>query len=136
MSPQVWYYARPFRVFGSIVQTLGEVINDCIAVISLGLFAMVGYAVAFYVLFRHTAGGVKSPESRGNDVSPSAHSMINDSGVDLETAFGTIKGSILTLFCALLGEFDFEVKCHNSLGQTTYRLFSRFIVPAGQTCLG
>ena len=75
---------------------LGDVVRDCLAFLVLGIAVLLGFAVAFHVLFRHTA-------------------EISDPDNGLESAFGTLHESILTLFCALLGEFELEVECYGNV---------------------
>ena len=117
---------------------VADVIHDCFVFLLLGFLVLFGFAVAFHVLFRHIAGTADATAPPGMEDNRFAHSSLNGTDDDTETAFGTLHESILTLFCALFGSFEFEVKPQSSLLSScaTSNWLSRSTVQVDQACLG
>ena len=87
---------------------VGDVIRDCFAFLLLGLSVLVGFAVAFHVLFRHIVAGTEDSPSLPSNTTTDGNCTNSDLD-DIQGSFGTFNRSLLTLFSALLGEFDLDV---------------------------
>ena len=71
---------------------IDDVLNDCLAFLVLGLDVLFGFSVALYITFRHSSNGSE------------------DTRDAVEEAYGSFQRSLLTLFYALLGDFEQNVK--------------------------
>jgi len=83
---KVWYFFQPFRRAGWFVLLIGNVVNDVVVFLVLAFVVMVGFALAFFVMYR---------------------------AVDSEEAaeyFQSLHYSILQLFAFLAGNFEIEVR--------------------------
>ena len=105
--PQVWYYAQPFQVSGALVRTINDVANNCIVFFALGSVILFGFSVSLHVLFQHVNPAAMETESAIE--SPHIEDECDAVAGRIHDAFGTLPKSILTLFYAMLGDFDQEV---------------------------
>lgn len=85
---KVCYFFQPFRKTGWFVLLIGNLINDIVMFLFLAFIVMVGFALAFFVMYR----------------------MVNPEDAE-ETAeyFQSLHYSILQLFVSLAGNFEIEV---------------------------
>ena len=87
----MWYFAQPFRRTGALVLMIDNIAKDCVAFLALAFVVLVGFAIALHVLFRSV------PNDR-------------EGCSDVSDAFGTFPSSLVSLFYALLGAFEPEVR--------------------------
>ena len=86
---------------------INDVANDCIVFFALGSVILFGFSLSLHVLFRHVNPATMETESpTGDSQSDGEFDAVADRVHD---AFGTLPKSILTLFFAMLGDFDQEV---------------------------
>ena len=107
---------------------VSDVAKDCFAFVALGFAVLLGFGVAFHVLFRHILAQDDDAEppapcptstnhhpdvlsffqnrGGGGGGGTASHSEDDDGA---KGAFGTLPKSLLTMFYALLGEFDSDV---------------------------
>ena len=86
----MWYFAHPFRRTGALVLMIDNIVKDCIAFLALAFVVLFGFALALHVLLRNVS--CDESESESCD------------------AYGSFRDSLLSLFYALLGTFEPEVR--------------------------
>ena len=96
---QIWHYALPFRHCEQLVRMVCNIAQDCLVFLVLSCFVLMSFSLSLLMLFRSHL-----PDE--NDKRPLSH---NEDKVQVRDAFGTLDRSLLTLFYALLGDFDQEV---------------------------
>jgi len=85
---KVWYFFQPFRKTGSLVLLIANVLNDVVMFLVLAFIVLVGFALAFFVMYR----------------------MVEPADADETTEyFQSLHYSILSLFVFLSGNFEIEV---------------------------
>jgi len=94
---KLWYFAQPFDHTGALVLLISNVILDCIPFLALSLVVLVGFSVAFYVLFQCVSNLATA------DALEEEEDLIHDS-------FGSLRRSLSTLFYAMVGTFELEVR--------------------------
>jgi len=96
---KVWYYAQPFEWNGAPVFLISNVISDCIPFVRLTIVVLVGFSIALYLLFR--CGSIPLSASASED---------KDEGELIHESFGSPTRSWSTLFYAMVGTFEPEVR--------------------------
>jgi len=87
-SLEVWYFFQPFRKTGSFVLLIANVLNDVVMFLVLAFIVMVGFALAFFVMYRM---------------------VDSEDAEDTTEYFQSLHYSILSLFVFLSGNFEIEV---------------------------
>eukprot|EP00803_Ostreobium_quekettii_P000758 evm.model.scf_2069.1 EVM.evm.TU.scf_2069.1 scf_2069:9780-19707(+) len=95
ISIRLLYYAQAFEHTAPMVIMIREIVKDIRFFLFLGFAVLFGFGFAFFVLYRH--------ERNGEGVSGEE----TDEAID--TQFGNIGRSMITMFGMMLGEFDFDV---------------------------
>eukprot|EP00210_Caulerpa_lentillifera_P009493 g9053.t1 len=102
------FYARPFRHTGPLVIIISAIIQEIVYFLALALAVIFGFALAFYVLYRH----VESPKEVTTEENALYYRNSDEhSDDDLRTmhqAFGTFKRSFFTVFKYTYGDIDLE----------------------------
>jgi len=109
---------QPFRGTGSLVLLVGNVFKDCLRFLLLGLEILLGFAVTMCVLFRGRTSREAPGEAEAEHLGQSESSGVGGSVGE----YDTIPKSALTLFVALLGNFEIEA-------QTSFPVLSRNLSP-------
>ena len=97
------YYFQAFQASGPFVIAIRQVILDVIVFLVIATLIVIGFAVCFVVLFRHTA--------KASDDSGGTNNQLPDSNEEKEdsSSFGNMVDSMLALYTAALGDFELDV---------------------------
>eukprot|EP00210_Caulerpa_lentillifera_P009518 g9077.t1 len=108
------FYARPFKSTGPLVIVISSIVLDIIPFLVLALCVMFGFAVAFFILYRHV-----NPDSK--DEADSEFQSMYDS-------FGTFKRTFFTVFSYVFGDFDLDVIYNAPESNTVLIIFVLYMV--------
>ena len=81
---------------------IDNIVRDCVAFLLLAFVVLFGFALALHVLLRGLSGDDAENQSQGSDG--------NDDLAAALDAFGSFQSSLATMFYALLGQIEPEVK--------------------------
>lgn len=130
LCSRMLFYARPFDNTGPLVITISAIVSESVNLLWLVLSVMLGFTLAFSVLYRHVK---PAEDSTANDTSFShvdAHhtEVSDDYSTSMYAAFGTFKRSFFTVFTYTFGEFDLEILYHAPEPNTALFLFALYVV--------
>lgn len=114
------------QVSGPMVIMITEIVKDMMVFSFLLLLVVIGFGIAFYVLFS------LDPGSRSGEGDEGDEGDGGDEGGDDETGFETLQRSLLSMFTLMLGDFEIDVSKSNwSMLRSNLLLFSR----SADTCI-
>ena len=99
---QVLYFCQPFRCTGPLVRMIAHIVWDSIPFLFLSSNILFGFGVALPVMLRAQSNANQEVDKDGGDDS--------DIKSDIKNDFGRLDRSVVTLFCAMLGNFDKEAR--------------------------
>lgn len=108
------FYARPFKSTGPLVIVISSIVSDIVPFLVLALCVMFGFAVAFYILYRH--------------VSPDEECPDDDQFQSMHEAFGNFKRTFFTVFSYVFGDFDLDDIYKAPESNTTIIVFVLYMV--------
>eukprot|EP00210_Caulerpa_lentillifera_P006593 g6298.t1 len=108
------FYARPFRATGPFVLVIASLTAKIIPLMVLGLTVMIGFALAFHVLYRH----VREIHDEDED----------NEFLSMHKSFRTFGSTMYTLFGYLFGEFEADDVHHAPHEVAAMTLFVLYMV--------
>eukprot|EP00210_Caulerpa_lentillifera_P009187 g8759.t1 len=103
------FYARPFKRTGPLVVTVSAIAYEIGYFLMLTLTVMVGFALAFKVLYRHAGSTEEQYDDVVRDINI-GHVYHGDDKLDsMHKAFGTFRRSCFTVFGYTFGNFDMDI---------------------------
>ncbi|GMH43596.1 hypothetical protein BSKO_11518 [Bryopsis sp. KO-2023] len=114
---KMMYYVKPFRRTGPMVISISEILRDICYFLFLGFMVVIGFTIAFFVLYRRA----RPRPSRVHPIPPDFESLMRGLGApkppkvdedlreEIRFRFGTIGKTMMSLFAFMLGDFDISV---------------------------
>eukprot|EP00210_Caulerpa_lentillifera_P009034 g8622.t1 len=100
---EVWYFAQAFQQTGALVLMIENVARDCIFFLILAALVLISFSFALFNLFQHILHNAVLPNTKPE--SPRDDDLANI----IKRSYGNPIKAMLTLFYAMVGEFNIEI---------------------------
>ena len=135
-----WEHLKGFESFAHLITMLGQIIHDIREFLILLAIMVVGFGCAFYALFAHHAGPCNhaldgdgtTNTSLGGNVTASSPTCVFSS--DIESAYGGVMRTLLTMFRMLNGDTDADLFWEHRFPSVVFLIFFGFVALGVRCC--